>query len=345
MLIDSHCHVSTNLSADEVSQLYEKISQGKDEIKLVLMSTNHIDFKTVDKLGELENVVPCFGIHPWFAHLFKNSDDECVDKRQHYSKVFGRELKINGDGDEGDEGDKLLLERLPEPIDLDEHIGKLRDAIKRHVARGSLVCVGEIGYDKVFRIPSCGYSGNEGVDNNNNNNNNNQLTRYKTTIQHQKLVFQKCLSLAIEHNLSISLHNVKSGGTLYRHLQQMMDNYNIYNYNGNLCLHSYTGSRETLEMFTKTFNVFVSLSRSVNFEQRLDHILGIIETIGSTKVLIESDLYIDCVDIIAEIKQTNNNLMELKPLKPLEPFNFNFNSNFKHFLRLSTSAADSETNE
>ncbi|KAH3671356.1 hypothetical protein WICMUC_004653 [Wickerhamomyces mucosus] len=292
------------------------------------MSTNHIDYQYVDNISnQCPNVISSFGIHPWYSHLFKIDDK--LNKMEHYTTVFGKEI------------DETFSNILPDPISFETHFKVLKNLIQERLDRGNSVCIGEIGLDKLARIPNTGwYGANNSFENDDDDDDDNitdvKLTIYKTSMDHQLFIFNKFLTLAIDLNLPISIHNVKTSGIIYDILKQNLQN----SINGiNICMHSYTGSIETVRLFLKTFNIkkckskiYFSFSQVINGEKK--SIQDIIRLIPNEYILTETDISMpldsNYIDKFQPIELLNEIRLKINEFKNNEvDFIGNFNSYIK----------------
>ncbi|CDR47432.1 CYFA0S32e00254g1_1 [Cyberlindnera fabianii] len=286
MLADAHCHVSTDfdpLKIDELTQCYSKIK----DARFVVMSTNHIDYEHVHKLAlKTENIiVPSFGVHPWYSHLFTLEPSGClVDKETHYNSIFNKPIT------------QELLSLLPIPIHLDEHLDKLISLIKQYRdTHDRSVCWGEIGLDKVFRIPNTGFFANPAT--RHLTESDISLTNYRISMTHQRQVFIKQLRIAIELNLPISIHNVKSSGAIHDIIKEEL----TPDTTSRICLHSYTGSIDTLKMFLSTFEknkgaskFYASFSSVINgCGPKREELAQLLDCLPKDRVLSETDVTLD----------------------------------------------------
>jgi Tat protein secretion system quality control protein TatD with DNase activity len=238
------------------------------------MSTNHLDYEWVlsayKGIGS-EIVVPCFGVHPWYTHLFSYDEDEdepSLSKREHYEKVFQKEIS-----------DDSFLELLPNPIDFKDFFHKKLERFKEETNGGQLV-IGEIGLDKLFKIPNTGYYGSKAsIDGEV------KLTSLRTPIGHQLKIFKYQLVFAFQNNLPVSVHCVKAMSFI---IDIARSSYK--DSESKILLHSYSGSLDSLKMlvkYTKKENVFVSVSSLLN-KDRFDEIRTVVQ-----HILIESDISVD----------------------------------------------------
>ncbi|CAK7902036.1 uncharacterized deoxyribonuclease YMR262W [[Candida] anglica] len=288
-LSDSHCHVGIACTYSTSNEVIESLSKDSRLKNYALMSTNHIDIDYVDMISRsLEGVVvPFYGIHPWYVHLFYVGDgdeDEYIEmdhpnansfKFAHYHKVLHP-----APSDE-------LLEVLPHPINLEVHNKKIQ-VLAINNNESQFVGIGEIGLDKPFRIPSNGYFGNQTV---NIAESGPKLSNCRVTITHQRLVLESQLEIAQSLQLAVSLHCVKAHGALY----DTVSKYNI----PSIILHSFSGSSDQAKIWCKNFanKVFFSLSNWINgTESKLQMFSELLHVLGDMNILIETDLSIDSMD-------------------------------------------------
>lgn len=280
-LIDAHCHISPAIEtyqegSETIRSLTHKYNNAdhNPHVKFLLMSSNHIDFRYVDAIStECDNVIASFGLHPWYTHLYKL--DDSMDKSNHYKSVFKVENL-----------DQTFLNILPEPMSFNEHFREIKSLIQKRLDRGEKVCLGEVGLDKLFRIPTTGYFGYAGGEEV-------RLTKYRTSMDHQTFIFIEQVRLAAKLRLPLSVHNVKAGGVLFEILKKELGG--IPDLKLNVCLHSYTGSLDTLKLFFNTFNknkksgvdIYCSLSQVINGEKPMEDLL---KTISNEFILTETDI-------------------------------------------------------
>lgn len=282
ILGDSHCHLSTECTEEQVEQIVDTIRHEERLNKggfFSLMSTNHLDIEIIDQIAEkldgtANPVVPYFGIHPWYSHLF--SDEPKQSKKEHYYSVLKPAPS------------EKLLEVLPEPINLEEYLNKIATKLKKYLVVG----VGELGLDKLFRIPSNGYYGNQQVPIPEQQVN--KLTMSKTSIEHQKKIMERQLQLANEYRKPISLHCVKAPGPLFEIVKL-----GEYQQIPSIILHSYTGSIQQAEQWIKQYKtspqrLFFLMSDYINgTENKSDLLHGLMEVVDDEQILVETDFGID----------------------------------------------------
>lgn len=307
-LYDAHCHLSPNCFSIDPALLgprFTKASAPQGSIaQIALMSTNHYDCRLVVDLANYgtstgqNQIVPCLGIHPWYSHLFtlldQNQDEPDQDfKLRHYQSVFKK-----------DDLDLDFLNNLPHPTNLNSHLQQLQLHINDLRKSHQVFLIGEIGLDKLFRVPWAGFLGNQSASNteklaSEKSNNNSQLSPFRVSMDHQTQIFTKQLELAWANNLPVSVHSVKCHGLLYDIFTDFFkqsatikasndknsdasgggdsSSSSSSSSGGNIkripaiCLHSYTGSIEQakvwatkLKQVLKNTHVYFSFSSIIN---------------------------------------------------------------------------------
>lgn len=247
-LVDAHCHLSWGCSV---------VPHALDSNYLrCVMSTNPTDWESLKKM---EGVKKSFGIHPWYSHLF--SFHENVDKRAHYCTVLEWKDELEFES---------MLMTLPEPTHLDSYIAREFDP--------QVDAVGEIGLDKLFRLPQNGFYIDSGP-----------LSRIRVKMSHQLAVFRRFCQLARQERKPVSVHGVKCHGLLYDVCCQELMPHNV-----KICLHSVTASQETLQRWIKSYGklTFFSLSQWINFK---DPTAGreLVQSLPPECILTETDFPLD----------------------------------------------------
>lgn len=272
--MDCHCHLGVKAYQRDPIELMQSLDEACHTKNFFsLMTTNLEDFSLVEQMLDHDHngvLLPHFGVHPWFAHLFTLNPDHT--KRQHYSAV------ISGLTDD-------LLDILPDPVPLSDHLSRIETLISKCESRGIRWGIGEIGLDKIFRIPSNGYygrdMGGEAV----------SLTAARVTMEHQASVLELQLEVANRHERPVSLHCVKAHGLLYEILQSS------YLQIPSLVLHSYTGSLDQAKRWIKTFNarsskLYFSLSSCINVKKETAFV-ELLKILPDSSILVETDMPID----------------------------------------------------
>lgn len=271
---DSHCHLSTSCTVADADKIVAAIG-GDSRVNrpnfFSLMCTNHIDIDVVEKIMELglTAVFPYFGVHPWFSHLFS---DGKVSKQAHYEAI----LKPGPGAD--------LLEVLPEPIDINEYVGRIQ-LLHEKFGGG----IGEIGLDKVFRVPYNGFYGNPEVDNSGNGD---KLSPCRVSIDHQVMILRKQLGLADALRAPVSLHCVKAHGIFY-------DTVREYGAISSVILHSFSGSVDQAKIWVRSYaksapGLYFSFSNYINgVEEKSDILSQLVGVLAEDQVLVETDYSVD----------------------------------------------------
>lgn len=119
--------------------------------------------------------------------------DGAPSKEEHYRKLLLHDtppLKR----DEFNQIFHRLLPILPEPYPLAEILGGVRD----NLVRFPNAMVGEVGLDRVFRVPFDYFSDQR------------ELTPFTIPLEHQIAILEAQIELAIELKRNISIHSVKA---------------------------------------------------------------------------------------------------------------------------------------
>lgn len=273
-LSDSHCHFNPECTASDTEKFAERLNEQSKQIPdnyFHLMTTQHLDLKFMDTLlTRLENprvLVPYFGVHPWFSHLFYI--EGTPTKEEHYKKVLKPEPSNE------------LLATLPDPISLHKHKDRFLEIINKH--NFEIYGIGEIGLDKLFRVPNNGYCGNLNFPLSTEN----KLSACRVDINHQLDVFKFQLTLAEQLKKQVSLHCVKAHGLLFDQVKKFS--------NITVILHSYTGSIEQAQVWIKSLpqnRLYFSFSNWINGE-KIEALKALVTALRPTQILIESDIDVD----------------------------------------------------
>lgn len=283
MRYDSHCHLSPEIT--------EEIYHGKTHKKLIcqefpinLMMTNHIDeriimsmLKDPEVMGN-KNIMLNIGIHPWFSHLytfFEKGLNESVDefKTRHYTNVLEKYSKKLDDNTLAE-----IIRNLPVPIHLPTKINDFETILI--TSYNEYLNIGEIGLDKLARIPCSGFLYNPATKITG-------LSNYKIKMSHQVEVFKLHLNLAVKYKKSCSVHCVGAHGLMYNILKTT----DILK----LIMHSYSGSVDSAKMMIslKNLNVWFGLSDFVNLKKSSTNKLMELLTVVKDRVLVETDYGVD----------------------------------------------------
>ncbi|GEQ72111.1 hypothetical protein JCM33374_g5797 [Metschnikowia sp. JCM 33374] len=276
--MDCHCHIGVDGHLEDPKTLMDKLdSEPRAASKgfFNIMSTNHIDLEFLAALVDLDKngiLVPHFGIHPWYSHLF--STDRNLGKSEHYNSVISN---LNED----------LLETLPDPIYIEDHIERIIQLIYKCQDLQHDYAIGEIGLDKLFRIPTNGFYGNQdhksGV----------TLTTARVSMDHQKAIFLRQLQLANDLVKPVSIHCVKAQGPFFDILHSSFLEIPV------VTLHSYTGSPDQAKRWIKEFSkqkrkLCFSFSNCINGDgDKRISLMELLKILSDEQILLESDMPID----------------------------------------------------
>ncbi|CCE64554.1 hypothetical protein TPHA_0I00480 [Tetrapisispora phaffii CBS 4417] len=309
--VDAHCHLSTDRIVSHGFGYSNSDSFNYVEYRDVLrcvMSNNQFDLMKVKKIRNNSMLIRSFGIHPWYSHLFTLKDD--IGKLEHYREVLQWK----------DEQEfQKLVEALPPPLKLQQYIDDNFNANEFDV-------IGEIGLDKLFRLPDNGFY--TSVDTG-------RLTRTQVKISHQVNVFHAMLQLSKQYQLPISVHDVKCHQVLFESVYDILGDQDAIN----ICLHSYTGSVEMLGHFWfKKFNqnrVFLSFSGFINFSNSATA-MPLLQSIPKESILTETDFPIDLQteqELQLEIKKVYNGIREILQFESEDALRALVYNNTQRFLK------------
>ncbi|KAJ9101135.1 hypothetical protein QFC21_003353 [Naganishia friedmannii] len=330
LLFDAHCH-PTDLPFSQ--QQVQDVGLGG----LSAMATRVHDQALVESFGETygkerqidgsdasTDVVVCFGYHPWFSHLFSvNSPEESVNKQQHYESIFIPSSLAPSKKDEYRQILSEIIDLLPEPVRLGPLLGNMRQRIRKALARGRKVMVGEVGLDRSFRIP---YPPNPARNDMASNTNTVEvaenriatggleqelaekendptaakpktrtktLTPFTTSTAHQLQVLELQFQVALECGVNVSLHSVKAQGETIKFLRDFKKAHGApFEDSVNVDLHSCGGwSVESWASESKFFkNLYTSPSLAIS--SRTSVTPHLIRKSDPTRLLVESDTHL-----------------------------------------------------
>lgn len=279
-LVDAHCHVSTMVDAvgcDKIrSNLDLALAGTASDVQRCVMSTNVYDWELLEPLllmKQLDDEGPginvSLGVHPWYCHLYQL--DRSLSKVGHYRNC----LKCK------DEVQLMeLVEQLPDPVDLSSYLSDER------VSR--VGCIGEIGLDKVFRLPQNGFL----VSNNGTSLERSSLSNVRVEFAHQIQVFETLLKVAKGRGLPVSIHSVKCQGTTFDICKRILLDSEV-----NICLHSFTGTLDTVRLWLANFpheRLFFSVSCWINLKD-WDSGAELLKSLPLQCILTETDCSVDSV--------------------------------------------------
>ncbi|KAJ4353585.1 Cut9-interacting protein scn1 [Didymosphaeria variabile] len=251
-----------------------------------------------------ECMVPCFGWHPWFAHMMyldhpsgsengTGEREETVlrdeDKIKHYQNVLAPKREYPS------EEDRQTYLSLPNPRPFSAFLSQTRSNLEKY----PLALVGEIGLDRSFRIPEAFQSGREENDLTPGGREGRRLTPFRCAPAHQKEIFKRQLMLASEMNRAVSVHGVQAHGLVFDTIKELWKDHQLpvlskrekkkrgkddpsveaqlassqtgdgkaKPYPPRVCLHSYSGSADAFKQYLNPaipVAFFASFSTAIN---------------------------------------------------------------------------------
>ncbi|ODV79395.1 Metallo-dependent hydrolase [Suhomyces tanzawaensis NRRL Y-17324] len=276
---DNHCHLSVQCTEDTVKRLAGKLTQNSPTFHV--MSTYAGDLDLLDQLLDQvpgPSVVPYYGVHPWYSHLFTtrrpHGQSGADFKHTHYSSIMNPAPPPQ------------LLEVLPDPIHIDDHLEVIRGLIEKHA--GLEYGIGEIGLDKPFRVPTNGYFGAVAEDDAESGP---KLTQCRVSMDHQVQILEKQLQLADSLGVKVSVHCVKAHGALYDSVSKYA--------NVKVILHSYSGLVDQAKIWIRNYrksgqSLQFSFSNWINgVQSKTESLSQIVDSLEKNQVLGETDMLID----------------------------------------------------
>lgn len=297
---DSHCHLSPDINAERYLEDVVPILSSQTW-PINLMMTNHIDkqllFSAMKDSTVMANRQIMFnvGIHPWFSHLYTFEDvDNIKDHKDfkllHYRNVLDVYSRNRENPTEFDE----VVRYLPFPFSIHKTVSEFRDILTNSEYR-QRIDIGEVGLDKLARIPQSGYLGNPEYPGGGG------LTNYKVKMEHQVKVLEIQLELSLSTCVDgipkrISVHCVGCHGQMYGMLKKMDGKKMENNAIPAVVMHSYSGSVDNAKMLLsklEKIHIWFGISDVVNLSRTDSGRLEKLMTVIRDRVLVETDLGID----------------------------------------------------
>jgi Tat protein secretion system quality control protein TatD with DNase activity len=199
-LVDVHCHPTDGPSIPASSieslpcTLCAMSTQAGDQSKVAALARDHPD-----------RIVPAFGYHPWWAHRISLSAPagSTPDSAAHYRELFLPESSPPP-SDKLEAAFARLLPVLPPPIPLADVL----EDVRAHLTEFPTAMLGEVGIDRVARVPFVGPGASDDADGANGNSRG--LSPFVTPLAHQFAVLEAQLALAVELRRNVSMHSVKA---------------------------------------------------------------------------------------------------------------------------------------
>ncbi|EPQ26760.1 uncharacterized protein PFL1_05739 [Pseudozyma flocculosa PF-1] len=332
LLVDTHAHPAddpctydSSLSAPAAADALKQRLQSCPMATVVAMSTSYRDQPIVQQLASSslssssssqspsqDKLLPCFGLHPWFAHTVSLAESPPKDKRQHYLDLFAGQKSAE------DEVDEILAD-LPDPTTLSDLLRRVRQGLESHPT----AILGEVGIDRAFRIPRKRWSYDPFSGNATKNNTHTccskhadgpngslgdddddatatarttkpKLTRLKTPLPHQLAIVRAQISLAVELGRNVSFHSVQASGAtldLMRELHLLHPGgFSLGMRDINVSFHSCTMDVNIVKTLQKTYpNAYIGFSSTINSIK--DNHRDVIQTADAKRILVESDFH------------------------------------------------------
>ncbi|KAL2021919.1 hypothetical protein VTK56DRAFT_6338 [Thermocarpiscus australiensis] len=224
-VFDAHCHPTDTMpSIPSISGMRARVltimatrSQDQDLVASVAAQHGIRDRAALDEPATQtsQKVVPAFGWHPWFSYQLyddtgsdgsSSTYDPSAPAAEQKAKHYGAVLTPSPDAE--------FIASLPDPLPLSSFIAETR----RRVLDAPIALVGEVGLDKVFRLPwpwndgkhsgrdeTLTPGGREGR----------TLSPYHVKMAHQVQILKAQLRLAGELGVAVSIHGVQAHGVLF----------------------------------------------------------------------------------------------------------------------------------
>ena len=218
-VFDAHCHpTDTIASIASVRKMKTRAltvmsTRSQDQDLVSDLATRHgFERSDLSKLPGESCVVPCFGWHPWFSYqLYDDTvpsptyDGTQLGKTAHYDAILAPSPSSK---------DPSFSASLPDPIPLSRFLKETRTRLEKH----PVALVGEIGLDKVFRLPNNWTAGDEVQRDEGltpGGREGRQLSPFRVHMAHQAAILRAQLKLAGEMGRAVSVHGVQAHGSLY----------------------------------------------------------------------------------------------------------------------------------
>jgi Tat protein secretion system quality control protein TatD with DNase activity len=224
-VFDAHCHPTDTMSSiSSIPKMNAKVltvmaTRAQDQ-GLVSSVADDIGLKHDQEASEAQwnersKIIPAFGWHPWFSHQMFDETEYVgaktlndYQRMAHYQSVLVPIIK-----------DKDFLLNLPDPRPFSHFLNQTKKSLENY----PLALIGEVGLDKVFRIPeawlpehqddrddSLTPGGREGR----------RLSPYRVSMEHQRKLLKAQLNLAGEMKRAVSVHGVQAHGILFDTLSE-----------------------------------------------------------------------------------------------------------------------------
>ncbi|PNW70377.1 hypothetical protein CHLRE_17g717200v5 [Chlamydomonas reinhardtii] len=257
---DAHCHPQDD--GEDTARRILALSAAH----VAVMGTRLGDWADVEALAQAapHKVIPCFGVHPWFAHRHALHPDQATQP--------AALLDAPANGRDSPDRHPALLAALGPGGDLavaapEQWRPRLRELLLRHPH----ALVGEFGLDRAAVVPG---------------------SRLQPGWDHQLALTEAHLALAAELRRPVSMHCVQG----YGHLQDMLRRLGPEGCPPKIMLHSYGGSVDLVKGFTRLpgglgERIYFSFSDVINGRKpgQRAKLLQRLAAVPAERLLLESD--------------------------------------------------------
>ncbi|KAI0828973.1 hypothetical protein BC628DRAFT_1315822 [Trametes gibbosa] len=284
-VIDVHCHPT-----DSNFAMTLEVAKSLP-MRVCAMATRRSDQQLVADLARAhpDRVIPCFGYHPWFYHWI--SVTPALSKEEHYHALF-LPTSSTASSPEHVSAFERLLPLLPDPIPLSAILADLRARLTAFPN----AMLGEVGIDRVCRIPYAlpadpPYAEQEGNPDDASSDAPRALSPFTIPLEHQLVILEAQLALAVELRRNVSLHSVKCQAATSELLDRMKGRHGPTAWlRISVDLHSCGLSPQTWQHISKRHpNVFLSHSTAINARSASHRALA--AACAPDRILVESDFH------------------------------------------------------
>lgn len=342
-VFDAHNHIA------ERAYSIEALPRMKAKA-VAIMATRTQDQSIVEKIaashgaksrqclaGDSNTVIAGYGRHPWFSHelyddsspepTFTLSHDIEAAKEKHYKAVLSpppRNPAFWGD--------------LPTPIALSDFIA----GTKARLEADPIAMVGEVGLDKIFRLPMHWDAENIAVKDSDpgrtrGGRQRRPLSPHNVCMSHQKVVLLAHLKLAGELGRAASVHGVQAHGTLYDVLTSTWKGHELRGrrareklakqiptetptskpFPPRICLHSFKGKSDAVKQYLKPSipaAIFFSFCKAHNLTSEAARATtrDAVREVPDNRVLVESDLHVAGDRMDDELEEMYREICDIK---------------------------------
>ena len=328
-LFDGHCHPTDTPSAfDEVTKMKTQaltvMASRRQDQDLVANLAERFPPPS-NNADKIHYVVPAFGWHPWFSYQILDDVSQQIPatdpqslRNEHYSNVIFPSPK----------DDQNFIASLPELQSLSSILADIRRHLEQHrLALVGEIGLDRAFRIPLCGEPSCPPPDAEDITPGSREGK--RLSRYRVELDHQKQILRKQLQLAGEFQRPVSVHGVAVHGVLFETLKESWRGHEKQSkramkkqaqldfmrmdetedgptgsksterpqplpYPPRICLHSFSGTPDTLKQYlhpSVPATIFFSFSSLVNFSDRSEKAIAVVEALPDDRILVESDYH------------------------------------------------------